>query len=71
MTTKELIKTEIDNLDDRYLDELYSVVKEFVEAKSHAQGTSFMSRLKRVKLNAPEDFSANLDLYVSGEKQVE
>jgi len=33
MTTKELIKAEIDNVKDGYLDELYSVIKSFVEAK--------------------------------------
>jgi hypothetical protein len=71
MTTKELIKAEIDNVDDKYLDELYSVIKNFVEAKTAPQESSFMSRLKRIKINAPEDFSANLDLYVSGEKRIE
>jgi hypothetical protein len=67
MTTKELIKAEIDNVDDKYLDELYSIIKNFVEAKTIPQEGSFMSRLKRIKINAPEDFSVNLDLYVSGE----
>lgn len=71
MTTKELIKAEIDNVDDKYLDELYSVIKTFVEARTVPQKGGFMSRLKRIKINAPEDFSANLDLYVSGEKRIE
>jgi hypothetical protein len=30
-----------------------------------------MSKLKSVKIDAPEDFAANLDLYMSGEKRVE
>lgn len=29
-----------------------------------------MSKLKRVKINAPADFASNLDLYLSGEKRV-
>ncbi|WP_089730079.1 hypothetical protein [Candidatus Thiosymbion oneisti] len=53
MTTKELIKAEIDNVDDRYLDELYSIIKNFVGAKSVSQEGSFMSRLKCIKINAP------------------
>jgi len=30
-----------------------------------------MSKLKQIKIDAPEDFAANLDLYVSGKKGVE
>ncbi|WP_089728795.1 hypothetical protein [Candidatus Thiosymbion oneisti] len=71
MTTKELIKSEIDNVNDRYLDELYSVIKNFVEAKTVPKEGSFMSRLKYIKIDAPEDFSVNIDLYVSGEKRIE
>jgi hypothetical protein len=71
MATKELIKAEIDNLDDEYVDELYNVIKGFVETTSTMQKLSFMSRLRRIKIDAPEDFSANLDLYVSGDKRIE
>ena len=28
-----------------------------------------MSKLKQIKIDAPEDFAVNIDLYVSGEKQ--
>ena len=68
MTTKERIKAEIDNFDDEDLDELYSVIKDFVRAKSTPQKSSFMSRLKRIEIDAPEDFSANLEQYTSGEE---
>ena len=30
-----------------------------------------MSQLRKIKINAPEDFAANLDLYLSGEKQTD
>jgi len=59
MTTKELIKAEIDNVEDGYLDELYSVIKSFVEAKTAPQEGSFMSRLRCIKINVPGDFSVN------------
>lgn len=69
MTTKELIKAEIDRLDDELLDELYNVIKKLATAKkSTAKKSSFMSRLKDIKIDAPEDFSANLDSYTSGDK---
>lgn len=70
MITKELIHSEIDRLSDDYLDELYSVIKHFAETKKNGK-QSFMSKLKSIKINAPEDFSTNLDLYTSGEKSVE
>jgi len=30
-----------------------------------------MSRLKGIKIEAPEDFAENLDLYLSGEKRAD
>jgi hypothetical protein len=71
MTTKELIQTEIDTLSDAELDELYTVIKQFMQSKRHAKPQSFMATLKRIQIEAPEDFAANLDLYVSGERRAE
>ena len=72
MSTKELIKAKIDTLDDEALNELYEVVNKLVESKkTTAKESSFMSRLKRIEINAPEDFSVNLDQYTSGEKRIE
>jgi hypothetical protein len=71
MTTKERIHAEIDTLSGEYLDELYAVVQKFVQSKQHPQKQSFMAKLKRIQIDAPQDFAANLDLYVSGEKCAE
>ena len=71
MTTKELIQAEIDTLSDEHLDELYALIKNFVYARRHAKKQSFMAKLKSINIDAPQDFAANLDLYVSGEKRVE
>ncbi|KAB8317151.1 hypothetical protein SD81_017575 [Tolypothrix campylonemoides VB511288] len=71
MSTKEKIQAEIDNLDEKYLDELYLLIKNFTQSKQSLQKPSFMSKLKQIKIDAPEDFAANLDLYVSGKKGVE
>ena len=35
MTTKERLKAEIDNLDEADIDELYEVIKHFLQAKTH------------------------------------
>jgi hypothetical protein len=71
MTTKELIQAEIGTLSESDLNELYDMIKRFVEAKRRAGSMSLMSKLKRVKIYAPPDFATNLDLYMSGEKSVE
>ena len=71
MITKELIHSEVDAISDEYLDELYNMIKKFVESRENGKKQSFMSKLKSIKIDAPEDFAANLDLYMSGEKRVE
>ena len=71
MTTKELIQAEIETLSEEDLNELYAVIKHFAQSKRHIKQQSFMAKLKRIQIDAPEDFATNLDLYVSGEKRAE
>ncbi len=72
MISKKMIHSEIDNIDNEEdLEALYCLIKSFVESKKNNKKQSFMSKLKSIKINAPEDFAANLDLYMSGEKRVE
>ena len=71
MTTKELINTEIERLSEDELKKVHGVVRGLTESKALEQKPSFMSRLKQIQIEAPEDFAANLDLYVSGEKRVQ
>lgn len=71
MTTKELINAEIEKLSEDELKKVYGVVKSLSQSKANGQKSSFMARLKRIQIEAPEDFAANLDLYVSGEKRVQ
>ena len=73
MSTKELIQQEIDKLDESRLPELYEVVKRLQEPKINPENPkrSFMERLGDISISAPRDFSENLDLYLSGAKQVE
>ncbi len=71
MTTKELIYAEIERIDEAQLDELYTVIKQFTQDRQPAVKSSLMAKLKRIQIDAPEDFAAHLDLYVSGEKRVD
>ncbi|MGB7413541.1 MAG: hypothetical protein WA902_04965 [Thermosynechococcaceae cyanobacterium] len=72
MMIREQIKAEIDNLDDKDLDELYNLIKDFVQIKLAPSGNeTFMSRLKQIEIDAPEDFSTNLDQYMTEGQQIE
>lgn len=70
MTTKELIQKEINNLSEEELKELYQIVRDFTHSRSQVYKPSFMSRLRNIKIDAPDDFATNFDLYLSGEKRV-
>lgn len=70
MTARELIYAEIDKLGEENLDELYEVVKQFAQIKLEQRKPGALSKLKRIKIQAPADFATNIDLYLSGEKQI-
>ena len=71
MATKEEIKSEIEKVPEERLAELYQIVRSFAEPKSIPSESTLMSKLKRIRINAPPDFSENIDLYLSGEKTIE
>jgi hypothetical protein len=60
MTVKDLIYAEIDKIGEENLDELYEVVQNFVHIKSNQHRTGALSKLRRIKIQAPEDFAAKL-----------
>jgi DNA polymerase/3'-5' exonuclease PolX len=70
MTLKDLIYAEIDKLEEQNLTELYVVIQNFAQIKSPQSKTGVLQKLKQIKIQAPEDFAANLDLYLSGDKQL-
>ncbi|HZG52100.1 MAG TPA: hypothetical protein VEZ40_08185 [Pyrinomonadaceae bacterium] len=70
MITKETIKSEIEKVPEERLDELFRVVRTFTAVKAEADGQSFMSRLKNIQIDAPEDFSVNLDQYLTGQTTI-
>lgn len=71
MSVRELIYAEIDKIGEENLDELYEVIQRFAQVKATKHNTGVLSKLKRIKIQAPVDFAANLDLYLSGEKQLD
>lgn len=66
MVTKEMIRAEIDRLDQKKLDEAYRLIRDLTLEGEPRRGT--LSRLRNVQIDGPEDFSTNLHLYLNGEK---
>ena len=69
MSTRELIRIEIDKVPDEALDELYGLIKLLTAAKP-AKQPGIMEKLRAIRIDAPPDFASNLDQYMSGEKRV-
>ena len=70
MVTKEIIKSEIERVPEDRLEELYEVVKIYSGSKTENNGSTLFSKLRQISIDGPEDFSENLDLYLSGEKTI-
>jgi hypothetical protein len=60
----------LDKVADENLDEVFNVVKQLAVEKPARRTPNLLARLSCVKIQAPADFAANLDLYVSGAKRV-
>ncbi len=55
MTTQEFIYTEINNIEEAYLDDLYDVIKRFTRLKHRPKRPGLLARLQRIRIDAPED----------------
>lgn len=72
MTTKEKIIEELSGLDEASLSEVHAVVRRLSEPKAESPlQESIMAKLRKIKIQAPPDFSKNLDLYLTGEKTID
>ena len=70
MVTREIIKSEIEKVPEERLVELYEAVKIYSRNETESNGGTLFSKLKKISIDGPEDFSENLDLYLSGEKTI-
>ena len=64
MVTREQILVEVRKMPDKYLDELYQVIKDF-ESRPRTQSSNedVMAKLREIKISASPDFSTRADLY--------
>jgi len=70
MISKELIKSEIEKVPEDRLEELYSVVRSYSQPSANGDSRSFMSKLREITIEGPEDFAENIDLYLVREKTI-
>jgi hypothetical protein len=64
MATREDIVVEVQRVPEKYLDELYRIIKDF-EARTDGEGSdqNVMAALRQIKVSASPDFSTTADLY--------
>jgi len=70
MTTRELIQAEIGKIPEDRLEEVYGLIRSFTASKAPSGHVGIMEKLREIRIEAPVDLAANLDLYLSGEKSV-
>jgi len=70
MNTIELIKAGMANPSEKELKEAHGSGRKSTRSRRKSHRPNFMTKLRNIKIDAPEDFAANFDLYVSGEKRV-
>jgi hypothetical protein len=72
MTTKDRILHELDRLDEEELEIFYRLIEKFLQARrQEASQPGFLERLATIQINGPVDFAENIDLYLTGEKQID
>lgn len=60
MKTKKLIESELENLTEEQLNQVYNVIKNLNDSETTENQPSLMSKLQAIKIDAPQDFSAQV-----------
>ena len=68
MTIREEIVAKVQRLPESVLPEVYEFVEKIEEMKKKP---GLLRRLQKIEIEAPADFSRNIDLYLNGEKDFE
>ena len=69
MVTKELLKIQVDQLDNQHLETLYQLIQ-VLKTPMFSPQPNLMEKLSTVKISAPHDFAENLEAYLNGEKTI-
>lgn len=60
MTTQKLIESELSNLSEEQLNQVYEVIKKFHNYPQNPTKSSLMAQLKQIEIDAPQDFSVTI-----------
>lgn len=60
MATKKLIESELSNLSEEQLNQVYEVIKKFHNYPQNSTKSSLMAQLKQIEIDAPQDFSVSI-----------
>lgn len=67
MTTRELLHAKIDQLDEQSLAAVYQLVRQYASSRDESRSGGLLSKLKKIQIDGPPDFSINLDHYLYGD----
>jgi hypothetical protein len=68
MVTKEMLRSQIDQISDEDADALYRLIQTFVQARQRERKAGLLARLRQITIEGEPDFATNLDQYLSGER---
>jgi hypothetical protein len=60
MITKQMIQEKLENLTEEQLNQLYGVIEQLSISENAVKKPSLMSKLQRISIDAPVDFSVKL-----------
>lgn len=64
MVTREDVVVEVQKVPEKYLEELYRIIKDFEErAEENESDQNVMAALREIRISAPSDFSIKANLY--------
>ena len=71
--TKEDIKAAVDKVPAEQLETLDRFIKSLTATHSTQKetGETFMEKMRKIRIDAPPDFSRKIDLYLNGEKTLD
>jgi hypothetical protein len=66
MTARELLQSEIDNLDEQSVSAVLQLVRLYAKSSPTQRSGDLLTMLRTVEIDGPADFAANLDEYLYG-----
>ncbi|MBO1048464.1 MAG: hypothetical protein HEQ10_12305 [Dolichospermum sp. DEX182a] len=62
MITKQMIQEKLKNLTEEQLNQVYGIIEQLSDSENAVKKPSFMSKLRKIKIDAPEDFSIQVSV---------